>query len=320
MYLCRLFHRNQPFVQVDARLIAEGEVSIGRDPAADWSVSDPEGLLSRVHASLGVEDGHLRLRDHSTNGTFLPDGTRAPRDRAVPVAFDDMLVLGGLMILIDRPFAGTPADFDRTTITPPPAPAEAPAPAPPHVDLLADYCAGAGIDVSALAAEDASAVMRRAGEMHRRTVEKLVALLARRKQAKADAALDRTTIGAVDNNPLKWVPPARLAADLLTARADGFLTGAAALDAGFDDADQHLAATVAGYEAAIDTLLAALSPEALDADGGAGGFPLASRAGKRGATLARVHAALVDGRDQSGGALRQSFQAAYRAASAEDGR
>lgn len=319
MYLCRLFHRSQPFVQVDARLIAEGEVSIGRDPAADWAVADPEGLLSRVHASLGVDRGNLLLRDRSTNGTFLADGSRAPRDVAVPVDFDDMLVLGGLMILIDRPFAGAPADLDRTTVTPPPAArAEPAAPAAPHSDLLAEFCEGAGIDVSALAGEDAAAIMRRAGEMHRRTVEGLVRLLAMRKQAKENAALDRTTIGAVDNNPLKWVPPARLARDLLGDRQDGFLTGGAALDAGFADAERHLAGTIAGYEAAIEAVLAALAPDRLDDEAGGSGFALASRASRRGAALEKAHAAIVEGRRQAGGVVMNRFQAAYRAATEGD--
>ena len=56
MYICRLFHKDQPFEQIDARIIAEGQITIGRDPDADWILTDADGTLSRLHCTLAVTE------------------------------------------------------------------------------------------------------------------------------------------------------------------------------------------------------------------------------------------------------------------------
>ena len=103
MYICRLFHRDQPFEQVDARFLAEGQLTVGRDPSVDWAVEDPAGTLSRLHCVLAVEEGRLVLYDKSTNGVFLRDDERAPFDTAVVLADRDSIRLGGLSILVETP-------------------------------------------------------------------------------------------------------------------------------------------------------------------------------------------------------------------------
>ena len=118
MYICRLFHRDRPFEQMEARFIAEGRVSIGRDPAADWPLDDPGGTLSRLHCVLCVEGGRLVLYDKSTNGVFLDDGARAPQDAPVPLEDGDSFRLGALSILVETPSDG-PVDATATTLLAP---------------------------------------------------------------------------------------------------------------------------------------------------------------------------------------------------------
>ena len=100
MFLCRLVHRDQPFQEIDARLVGEGEITVGRDPSADWRLADPDGTLSRIHCTLAVENGRLLLRDRSTNGTFLDSGERAPEGQAVELRVRDSIRLGALTILL----------------------------------------------------------------------------------------------------------------------------------------------------------------------------------------------------------------------------
>lgn len=54
-----------------ARLDRHGALRIGRDEKADWVLPDPSGGISRTHGTVTFEDGAFRLRDHSSNGTFV---------------------------------------------------------------------------------------------------------------------------------------------------------------------------------------------------------------------------------------------------------
>jgi two-component system cell cycle response regulator len=68
------------------------EMTIGRDPTADISVSD-QGI-SRKHAKLTKEEGKVRLTDlGSSNGTFINDKKVTPGDSVI-LAKEDMIKLG----------------------------------------------------------------------------------------------------------------------------------------------------------------------------------------------------------------------------------
>ena len=101
MYVCRLFHSDRRFTQIDARPLTEDGLRIGRDPSADWTLVD-DATLSRIHCRLQLLDDKILLIDTSTNGTFLEDGTRAPREEAVELAVHQSFQLGSLMILVDE--------------------------------------------------------------------------------------------------------------------------------------------------------------------------------------------------------------------------
>lgn len=331
MFICRLFHRAQPFEQVDARLLADGAISIGRDPEADWPLDDPEHMLSRIHCSLSVEDGRLMLRDSSTNGTFLGSGERVPRDVPVPVEWRETLRIGGLSILIDRPSEeDCGGDADRTMLALPIATVPVALPsswigdAEPvshsaHRDtpLLEAFCEGAGLDVSALSSDDPTELMRRLGGIYRQSVLGLSTLVTERARLKTDSKLDRTTIGAIDNNPFKWAPTRKLARELLSDRDDGFLTGEVAVRASFEDLARHLAGTATGAAAAIRAVLAALDPHAIDREAAAQGFSLKSRATLSREIHERRHAALLRDDDRDDNAAAHAFREAYIAGAAE---
>ena len=85
MFICRLFHRDRPFEQIEARLLADGAITVGRDPNADWPLPDPEATLSRLHCTLTVESDRLYLRDTSTNGTLVEGEPVVAPDRGALV-------------------------------------------------------------------------------------------------------------------------------------------------------------------------------------------------------------------------------------------
>lgn len=273
MFFCRLFHRDQPFEQIDARFIGEGEITVGRDPSADWRLHDPDGALSRIHCTLSVENGKLLLRDRSTNGTWL-EGERAPRDEAVELQVRNSIRLGALTILVSPP-PQPQADVVETTIHPTSAapvvePAadwlDGPAARPAHRDtsLIEAFCEGAKLDTSALSSEDPAELMKRIGAIYQQTVLGLSALMADRARLKAEYELERTTISAADNNPFKWAPTRKLGQDLLRPSDNGFLTDAAAVRASFQDLGDHLGALSDATSAAVVAAADAFAPQAIE--------------------------------------------------------
>ena len=86
MLRLRLFRKDAPSTQIDARPLDEGELVVGRDAKADWAIADPDRGISRRHLVIANRGGLVTLRDTSSNGVFLGDRQeRAPQDRAVPI-------------------------------------------------------------------------------------------------------------------------------------------------------------------------------------------------------------------------------------------
>lgn len=278
MFLLRLFHQSDPAQPVAAHMLREGITRIGRDPACDWAIPDPECEISRHHLELVCEAGALVLRPLGANGVFR-GGTdeRLPDHQDVPVALGDAVDFGRYRMVIDTaPFATrSGASFDRTMVFAAPfggrrevptdwADAEALPEFEDDGSLLEAFCEGAKLDVSALSGEEPIEIMRRAGAIYRQMVLGLGDLMSERSSAKADLSLDRTTIGAADNNPFKWAPTRRLATDLLLGREAGFLAGPEAIRASFEDVKRHMLGTLAGFGAALRAVLDLVSPAAID--------------------------------------------------------
>jgi len=333
MYTLRLFHQDDPAHQLAARELAHGELGIGRDQRADWSIPDPGRTLSRRHCLVTVQDGELTVRDTSANGVFLgPE--RLPPQRPTPVVPGDTLRLGEYMILVepqsygpalaalDPRGAAFDAPFHRPILEDPgSSPGEVStasgwaiyataADAPSDGSLLDAFCAGAGLDASAFTGEEPAVVMQRLGEVYRQMVLGLTDLMGERTSAKTGCRLTRTRVHAQDNNPFKWAAPRRLAVDLLRSGEAGFLPAPKAVDASFKDLKKHLLCMLAGMRAAIGATLDELSPEIVEdaLDGQA--FMLRSKAAWT--EYSRLHAEFRRrAKSDPDGALNRAFAEAY---------
>jgi predicted component of type VI protein secretion system len=328
MYICRLFHRDRPFQQIEARLLTGGAMTIGRDLAADWPMDDRDGTLSRIHCALSIEGDRLFLTDRSSNGTFLGNGERAPLAEPVEIEPREIIRLGSLSILIDRPPADASGDVASTHHVPlstiaAPLPSDwsdAVSARPLHRDasLIEAFCDGAQLDASALSSEDPVELMRRVGAIYKQTLIGLGALMAERTKLKAAYQLELTTIAAANNNPFKWAPSRRLAQDLLCSHEDGFLGDADAVRASFADLSEHLAAVARGANNAMDSVLRTFSPEAIDAEVRSDGFSLKGKAAARWEVHNRRHAALI-ARDGTGNSdVTRAFNEGYAAGRSTD--
>lgn len=140
--------------------------------------------------------------------------------------------------------------------------------------FLQGLAAGAGVPPETFATRDPAEVGYEIGEFMRVAVEQLAQLLRARAAAKAmTKSSSRTMIGATDNNPLKFIPGAPEAIDVMFARRrPGFLGSKAAMEAGFADLKRHELATYSAMQKALDRLLDELSPETIAAKVGSTGF------------------------------------------------
>ena len=329
MYMLQLFDAADAIQPLDARLIRDGTLRIGRDTAADWPIVDPDCQLSRSHLEIGVGKGGLTLRPLGANGVFDDlSGARFPDGEDTPLALPGALRLGRFRIVATHaPHGEIDAGGGRTMILTPPLGSSADVPSDwsdgaepvPYAEgsLLEAFCQGAGIDASTLSGEDSEAVMRRAGAVYRQMVLGVGDLMAERDRARGRYQLTRTTIRGADNNPFKWAPSQRLAIDLLLAGSSGFLSGPAALGASFRDLKRHLVATFAGLGGSLRSAVDQFDPVAVDAAVGDRGSLLKSRAALALAEVGERHADLrrqLDGGAE--GSLDRAFVAAYDATDA----
>jgi len=300
MITLRLFHGTDPFREIDARLLPVGdELTVGRDPSADWCVSDLHAELSRRHCVLAVKDGRVLVRDLSANGVFLGvERRKIARDMPVEIDPAEAIHLGQFTIVVDVAEAGVANDmgpsnreagdsvfeapFNAPLLRDPtlyahdfavpsewetesaPVPPQAPGAELTNAALLDAFCMGARLDASSFAGQDPVEVMRRAGAIYRQVVLGIGDLMAERTSVKAEYRLDRTTVGAVNNNPFKWAPTQRVAVDLLCGRNESFLSGPAALKASFEDLKKHLLCLLAGSRAAVNATFDHLSPPKIE--------------------------------------------------------
>lgn len=283
MYKLQLFEGDDQRPR-DARMLREGSLCFGRDPVADWSVTDPTRTLSRIHCSFDVgSSGEIGIVPQGTNGVFddataarLPDERRSVLDVparirlgnfaiVVTAAVDHVLPGGpertviasaGLPESFDVPVNWVDTDTTDASVTLVGTPGS----------LLEAFCAGAGLDASQLAREDPAEILRRVGTIYRQMILGIGDLMTDRDQARSRHMLARTTIGGANNNPFKWAPSHRLAIDLITGETRGFLSGSDALQHSFRDIKRHIAATAAGFRASLNAMISQVKPERLERD------------------------------------------------------
>ena len=326
MYMLRLFDESDLVHPVDARLLRDGMLRIGRDPSADWSIPDPDREISRAHCELAVQRDGLTLRCTGTNGVFDDDsGTRLPDEVTISLAVPSKLRIGRYRLIAAlAPHEGLGVGGEsRTLVMTPPlgestlVPSEwsdAPGPVRNFTEgsLLEAFCEGAGLDASLLSHEEPTEIMRRAGAVYRQMVLGIGDLMSERDHARARYHLTRTTIDGSGNNPFKWAPTQRLAIDLLLSGSHGFLSGPAALRASFQDIKRHLVATFSGLHASLRAAIDSFDPAQIDHAIGERTSLLRSRAALQWQEVEARHGELRRQMDEgTGGSLDQAFVAGY---------
>ncbi len=164
---------------------------------------------------------------------------------------------------------------------PPPAPVVPTAPPPTPVvpaapsgssaeDLLRIFLERAGLAHTTLTADQLPEILANLGTIFRETVQGLMDILQARSDVKSEFRLDRTTIGPVENNPLKTPPgqtplsPEMVMALLLIRRKDAYMSPQQAVHEGFQDIKAHQYAVWEGVRAAMAHLLERFDPHNLE--------------------------------------------------------
>jgi len=160
-----------------------------------------------------------------------------------------------------------------------PAPAAPPAAAGgPSADaVLRAFCEGAGLPMQNLPAKDPTELARDLGQSLRVTTEELKALLGARAATKQFVKSgSRTMMGQTDNNPLKFMPDAIQAMDVMYVNPrPGYLNGTSTLVEAFGDIKRHQTAVYSAIQPALARLLEDLSPEAIEKRAASGASKLA---------------------------------------------
>ncbi len=172
-----------------------------------------------------------------------------------------------------RPIPETPTPAPA----PPARPAVRPEPSPAvqavgsDTDILIQaFLEGAGLSRLPLTAEQLPECMRTLGEIFRETVQGLVEILLARGDVKGEFRLHRTTIGPIENNPLKTSPgqpplsPEQVMTLLLVRQKDAYMSPVQAVREGFNDIKAHQLAVMAGIQAALARLLERFDPGNLE--------------------------------------------------------
>jgi type VI secretion system protein len=161
-----------------------------------------------------------------------------------------------------------PVDEGFAEGTNPPArrPAAATGAPPPGDDAaIASFLAAVGLGGTALSDAEKSAVMRLAGEALAVTVKGLTEILAARSTTKQEFRIERTTIGAMGNNPLKFSASLDEAMRvMLLGRIPGFLSAKQAIEEALGDVKSHQLAVLAGMQVALTTVIARFDPAKLE--------------------------------------------------------
>ena len=196
----------------------------------------------------------------------------------------------------------------------PARPSPMPSPGAPaaEFDLFQAFCTGARLDPTSFVQEDQVALMQRLGAVYRHMVLGLSDVMGERTALKSEYRMVRTTIRAEDNNPLKWAPPQKVAAELLKDADEGFLAGPEAVTESFQDIKKHLLCMLAGLRAALSSTLDALAPGRIEDAIKDQSFVLKPRGAVAWSEYAKVYAELRrEAEDNADSPVNREFRAAY---------
>ncbi|MFQ6551461.1 type VI secretion system-associated FHA domain protein TagH [Aestuariibius insulae] len=192
----------------------------------------------------------------------------APAPVPVPAPASAASPFGAAPAASESPFGAGGAAAAPLPVPPAPAPS---APAASTGAVLAAFREGAGLPPAASGVDEVQ-MARELGRTMRILTEELMTLLRDRASAKQfTRAGDRTMMGATANNPLKFMPSAEQALEvMLFEPRDGFLRSADSAETALRDVRLHQSAVFAAIQPALARLLEDLSPEAVEERSGSG--------------------------------------------------
>lgn len=99
MTLVLVMRRSPEGIALDSRRISNGELSIGRGPANDWVLPDPDRVLSKRHCVVAALGNAWEVTDLSANGTFVNHETeRLDPQSPRLLAHGDRVIIGSYEI------------------------------------------------------------------------------------------------------------------------------------------------------------------------------------------------------------------------------
>lgn len=104
-----------------------------------------------------------------------------------------------------------------------------------------------------------------AAEIISETINRLIDLLRARSRLKNELRTDRTMIGVIDNNPLKFsATPTDALRTMFSANSSAFLSPKETINSSFNDLSDHQVAVLSGMRAAYESMLEHFSPSNLE--------------------------------------------------------
>lgn len=185
--------------------------------------------------------------------------------------------------------------------------ADADAPAP-EVEA---FFRALGFASAPAAQEEREHIMLRAAELATASVDGMLLALRNRADSKNDLRLPVTTMTLASNNPLKFSPTGRAALHYLLGDSEEFLPPALAMQNGFEDLHSHNLGLIAGARAAIQAVLARISPETVAMTLDTAGTVRFLRMRRLWDTYVRLHARLRDDDNGFAAFFLEDFARAY---------
>jgi type VI secretion system protein ImpI len=151
-------------------------------------------------------------------------------------------------------------------------------------DFVAAFERGAGMPAGSVSERGDEALAEELGRLFRLVTQNLQAMLAARAETKsAMRSSERTMIGALENNPLKFSPtPEDALRIMFGAKTRSYLDATQTVESSFRDLQQHQVQTFAAMQQALQALIEDLDPnsieEATSKDGGLAGIVGSRRA------------------------------------------
>src|SRR5260221_6135987 len=128
LVLTVISYRRQPMAQPLSQRFESPNITVGRSPDNDWTLPDPDQLISKKPCAIRLQNGRYAVTDTSTNGVFVNDSPQPlGNGQSTPLTDGDKLLLGHYEILV-RLEGAQPAYAAAPTYAAAPPPAQAPLP------------------------------------------------------------------------------------------------------------------------------------------------------------------------------------------------